>query len=119
MRLLCALRVCVPNRGLNSYKNSQRRRDTLLYDFEVGDKVRWVSHSRGQWTEKRGTVVEIVPAQRGVMLDKYRGQYNLSPFSKGMPRLHKSYVVAVPVEKGKPKLYWPRANQLEPADETE
>jgi len=88
----------------------------MLYDFEVGDKVCWISHSRGKWIKKQGEIVEIVPPQRGVMLDKYRGKYNLGSFSKGMPRLHESYVVAVSVEKGKPKLYWPRANQLEPLD---
>ncbi|MCG3210312.1 MAG: hypothetical protein FOGNACKC_03943 [Anaerolineae bacterium] len=87
----------------------------MLYDFKVGDKVRWVSHSRGKWVEKVGEVVEIVPPQRGVVLDKYRGEYNLGSFSKGRPRLHKSFVVAVEVDKGKPKLFWPRANQLEPA----
>jgi hypothetical protein len=86
----------------------------MLYDFQIGNPVRWVSHSRGRWIEKIGMVVEVVPPQRGVMLDKYRGKYNLSSFSKGMPRLHKSYVVAVKTENGKPKLYWPRANQLEP-----
>jgi hypothetical protein len=86
----------------------------MLYNFEVGDQVRWVSHSRGRWIEKTGEVIEVVPPQRGVMLDKYRGRYNLSSFSKGMPRLDKSYVVAVKVENSKPKLYWPRANQLEP-----
>ena len=89
----------------------------MLYDFKVGDKVHWVSHSRGQWIEKTGEIVEIVPAQRGVFLEKYKGRYNLSSFSKGMPRLHESYVVVVSTDKGKPKLYWPRANQLEPADE--
>ena len=89
----------------------------MLYNFKVGDKVRWVSYAAGKWTEKIGVIVEIVPPQRGVVLDKYRGKYNLSPFSKGNPRLHTSYVVAVPVGKGKPKLYWPRANQLEPIKE--
>ena len=89
----------------------------MLYDFEVGDEVRWVSHSRGKWIKKTGTIVEVVPPQRGVMLDKYRRKYNLSSFSKGMPRLHQSYVVAVQVDEGKPKLYWPRANQLEPAND--
>ena len=88
----------------------------MLYDFRVGDRVRWVSHSRGRWIEKFGEIIEVVPPQRGVVLGKYRGRYNLSSFSKGMPRLHESYVVAVQVEKGKPKLYWPRANQLEPVD---
>ena len=88
----------------------------MLYDFKVGDKVRWVSHAGGKWLEKKGEIVEIVPPQRGVMLDKYRGKYNLAPFSKGNPRLHTSYVVAVSVTDGKPKLYWPRANQLEPID---
>lgn len=91
----------------------------MLYDFKVGDKVRWVSHSRGQWLEKVGVIVEIVPPQRGVVLDKYRDDYNLGGFSKGMPRLHKSYVVAVAADKGKSKLYWPRANQLEPVDEAD
>lgn len=89
----------------------------MLYDFQVGDKVRWVSHSRGKWIEKTGEIVEVVPPQRGVMLDKYRRKYNLSNFSKGMPRLHESYVVAVQVDdSSKPKLYWPRANQLEPVE---
>lgn len=86
----------------------------MLYEFQVGDSVRWVSHSRGKWVEKVGQVVEVVPPQRGVMLSKYRGKYNISSFSRGMPRLHISYVVAVPTDNGKPKLYWPRANQLEP-----
>jgi len=89
----------------------------MLYDFKVGDKIRWVSHAAGKWTEKVGKIIEIVPPQRGVMLEKYRGAYNLGSFSKGNPRLHTSYVVAVPVESGKPKLYWPRANQLEPVEE--
>jgi len=88
----------------------------LLYDFEIGDKVRWVSHSAGSWTEKIGTIVETVPPQRGVYLEKYRGHYNLGYFSKGNPRLHKSYVVAVQPEDEKPRLYWPRANQLEPLE---
>ena len=88
----------------------------LLYDFKLGDNVRWVSHSRGKWLEKAGKIIEVVPPQRGVMLDKYKDKYNLNSFSKGMPRLHESYVVAVPTETGKPKLYWPRANQLEPVD---
>lgn len=87
----------------------------MLYNFKIGDQVRWVSHSRGKWIEKVGKIVEIVPAQRGVILEKYKDEYNLGSFSKGMPRLHESYVVAVEVDKGKPKLYWPRANQLEPA----
>jgi len=87
----------------------------VLYNFKIGDQVRWVSHSRGKWIEKVGKIVEIVPAQRGVILEKYKDEYNLGSFSKGMPRLHESYVVAVEVDKGKPKLYWPRANQLEPA----
>jgi len=87
----------------------------VLYNFKIGDQVRWVSHSRGKWIEKVGKIVEIVPAQRGVILEKYKDEFNLGSFSKGMPRLHESYVVAVEVDKGKPKLYWPRANQLEPA----
>ncbi len=87
----------------------------MLYNFKIGDQVRWVSHSRGKWIEKVGKIVEIVPAQRGVILEKYKDEFNLGSFSKGMPRLHESYVVAVEVDKGKPKLYWPRANQLEPA----
>lgn len=86
----------------------------MLYDFTVGNKVKWLSHSKGKWVEKRGEIVEVVPPQRGVMLDKYKGKYNLGSFSKSMPRLHESYVVAVVMQKGKPKLYWPRANQLEP-----
>jgi hypothetical protein len=86
----------------------------MLHDFQVGDKVRWVSHSRGQWIEKYGVIVEVVPPQRGVLLSKYKGEYNLSSFSKGMPRMHESYVVAVDVENSQSKLYWPRANQLEP-----
>lgn len=90
----------------------------MLYEFEVGDKVRWVSHSAGKWTEKVGEIVEIVPPQRGVMLDKYKGKFNLGPFSKGNPRLHKSYVIAVSADAGKPRLYWPRANQLEPLEKT-
>ena len=87
----------------------------LLYSFRVGDKVKWTSHSQGVWTEKRGEIIEIVPAQRGVRLEQYKHTYNLTSFSKGMPRLHESYVIAVASDNGKPKLYWPRANQLEPA----
>jgi hypothetical protein len=88
----------------------------MLYEFKVGDKVRWISHARGRWLEKVGEVVEVVPPNRGVRLSKYKGAYALGSFSKSNPRLHESYVVAVPVENGKPKLYWPRANQLEPLD---
>jgi hypothetical protein len=91
----------------------------MLYEFKVGDKVRWISHARGRWVEKVGEVVEVVPPHRGVRLSKYRGDYILSSFSKSNPRLRESYVVAVPVKDGKPKLYWPRANQLEPLDKSD
>ena len=92
----------------------------MLYDFKVGDEVRWVSHARGKWTEKIGKIIEIIPPNRGVLLRKYRGLYSLGSFSqKSNPRLHRSYVVAVPVEIGKPRLYWPRANQLEPVEKVE
>lgn len=88
----------------------------MLYDFKVGDKVRWVSHARGRWKEKVGEIIEVVPPNHGVVLSKYRGKYILSRFGKSNPRLHTSYVVAVPSKSGKPKLYWPRANQLEPVE---
>jgi hypothetical protein len=106
--------------GEYSAQPGWKGRQSLLYDFKVGDKVRWVSHARGRWTEKIGEVVEVVPPNRGVLLSKYRGSYALGSFSsKSNPRLHKSYVVAVPVEEGRPKLYWPRANQLEPLSKDE
>ena len=88
----------------------------MLHNFNVGDKVRWTSHAHGKWTEKVGEVIEVVPAHRGVLLGKYKGKYTLGSFSKSNPRLQTSYVVAVKSGNGKPKLYWPRANQLEPVD---
>ncbi|HRV91080.1 MAG TPA: hypothetical protein P5526_02830 [Anaerolineae bacterium] len=88
----------------------------MLYDFKIGDKVRWVSHARGKWTEKVGEVIEVVPPHHGVFLGKYKKKYTLGSFSKSNPRLQTSYVVAVKEGNSKPKLYWPRANQLEPAE---
>ena len=88
----------------------------MLYNFKVGDKVRWVSHAHGKWTEKVGEIVEVVSPHRGVVLAKYKGKYALGSFSKSNPRLQTSYVIAVKTGNGKPKLYWPRANQLEPVE---
>lgn len=35
--------------------------------IKVGDKVTWESQAQGSWTEKRGTVLAIVPAGENVI----------------------------------------------------
>lgn len=35
--------------------------------IKVGDTVTWESQAQGSWTEKRGTVLAIVPAGENVM----------------------------------------------------
>ena len=72
--------------------------------FKVGDRVKWKSHSQGIWKEKEGAVSQIVKA----------GDVPNEILRCGsLPRNHESYVVAVPSERGNPKLYWPRVSALE------
>jgi hypothetical protein len=64
--------------------------------FKLGDRVRWQSQAAGSWKEKRGTIVEVVPAKR---------QPSNAPYSGS--RSHEWYVVDVDGQ-----LYYPRVSAL-------
>lgn len=80
--------------------------------FAVGEKVTWLSQSRGYWRTKTGTVVRVIPANT---LDYQAGRINHGSGKRN----HDSYIVEVPqgtTGKAKPKLYWPNVVLLKKAD---
>lgn len=93
----------------------------MAHFLNVGDWVEWESQSAGSWTQKKGKVVAVVPANtafwqwaqrnaNAVALGKYTQM-----FDGGIgKRKEVSYLVAVESETGraKPKLYWPRTSAL-------
>jgi hypothetical protein len=78
------------------------------HTFKVGDVVRWSSQAGGFSKEKKGTIIEVVPADRQPI-----------KVNSNSTRRHESYVVEVPRESGrktlKPEAYWPVRSQLAPA----
>jgi len=89
--------------------------------FKRGDSVVWESQAGGYWQEKRGVVWAVVgpgeppPSAPPTHIAMY-GMYGWA----GNPRDHESYIVEVRVGKtarAKPRLYWPRAASLRPAED--
>ena len=75
--------------------------------FEIGDKVRWESHSQGKWTTKTGVVALIVPT---LATPAYNSPELLKNYQYG--RDHVSYMVRVQIGKRQPRYYWPRVSAL-------
>lgn len=97
-----------------------------MKEREVGDKVAWVSQSKGIWTKKVGTVVQIIPANaflyREINSMFLRAHYQLRfDYVSANPRKDTSYLVAVPSEniQARDLLYWPETRKLEDAHNAE
>ena len=98
-----------------------------MKEYEVGDKVAWVSQSQGTWTKKVGTVTQVIPADtflnRVVDFSYYRKHFSLRvDFAYATNRKDVSYLVAVPPKEGsnaKWLLYWPNTKKLEDAGNAE
>jgi ParB-like chromosome segregation protein Spo0J len=65
--------------GMKAFNEAEAKR------VRLGDEVRWRSQAGGNWTEKRGKVIEVVPAGK---LPKAE-----LPKSTENPREHESYVI--------------------------
>lgn len=83
--------------------------------LKVGDKVFWESQSAGSMTQKKGTVIEVIPShERPYSIDYPNHMIKFD----GWSREHESYLVEVPPQgkatknPAKPKLYWPRVTHL-------
>jgi hypothetical protein len=72
--------------------------------FAIGDRVAWVSQAGGNYKEKHGEIVEIVPA----------GQMpkTMPRLETVLPRRSTSYVVEVKTGKSSTTQYWPRTKGL-------
>jgi hypothetical protein len=98
-----------------------------MKEYELGDKVAWVSQSQGTWTKKVGTVTQVIPADtflnRVVNFSYYRKHFSLRvDFAATGRRKEVSYLVAVPPPEGseaKWMLYWPNTKKLEDAHNAE
>jgi len=77
--------------------------------FKVGDRVRWMSQAGGHTKAKEGIVAQVVPPQ--CYPERARFLHLFKNAGVGKTRDHESYVVMV-----KTRPYWPRANQLTPAE---
>lgn len=83
--------------------------------FKIGDKVKWISKSSGTRTEKRGVILEIIPAGKSeysyskdyIYSSKKGKKYSASKLGGGGPRDHESYLIVVGNY-----LYWPRVCYL-------
>lgn len=76
--------------------------------FKVGDKVTWRSQAAGSYTNKKGEIIEVIPA----------GQRPKIP-GCGYARKHESYVVKAEAEStGRTRKYWPIVTLLQPVEET-
>lgn len=77
--------------------------------FRLGQMVRWTSQANGSAKEKRGRIVEIVPAGR--LPDRERFSKLYSGSGIGSTRNHASCVVEVGS-----RYYWPRIIYLMAVD---
>lgn len=90
--------------------------------YHVGDEVAWRSQASGFLSEKRGTIVYVIPRNQWIkdVIDPNwaRNEFTLCTDFAGHPRDHESYLVAVPgkTPHAKRKLYWPRVSQLKKID---
>lgn len=77
--------------------------------FKKGDNVKWVSKSGGMEYEKKGKVLEVIPAGNIVTVyaRKYYRKYSDYKIGYGSERKHESYLVLV----GR-YMYWPRVCHL-------
>ena len=93
------------------------------YNFEIGDRVTWVS--RGQRVPKIGYVVSIIPPDAvpdGELLSQCLGEdwkdfYVARTIARYGARAIGSYLVAVDVGNARWWLYWPLPQLLEPYSE--
>jgi len=99
----------------------------MMKEYELGDKVAWVSQAQGTWTKKVGAITQVIPADtflnRVVDFAYYRRAYSLRvDFAATGKRKEVSYLVAVPPPEGseaKWMLYWPNTKKLENAGNAE
>lgn len=86
---------------------TETRKDTI----EVGAMVVWTSQANGRALEKRGRVVDVVPA--GARPDGIR--------EPGLPRDHESYLVRATTVNARGRrragAYWPRVSALRLLDD--
>lgn len=83
-----------------------------MEQFNMGDKVTWISQAQGSAKQKIGTVVEVV--QPGRMPDRGRFASLYRGSGLGRSRNHKSYVVQLDRTPGLvPKYHWPLAALLD------
>ena len=90
--------------------------------FKAGDRVQWFSCSAGVRREKRGVIVEIVPAGQRPSLSASGHKRSLGQGGWGCFRNHESYLVravAIGVASPHSRLYWPLVAylQLQPAED--
>ena len=98
-----------------------------MKEYELGDKVAWVSQAQGTWTKKVGTITQVISANtflnRVVDTSYYRRNFSLRvDFAAAGRRKEVSYLVAVPPPEGseaKWMLYWPNTKKLEDAGNAE
>ncbi len=84
-----------------------------LKKFELGDLVSWESQSQGWTTVKCGTIVQIVKQGIKPNFIPFHGTHSVL-YGGGFGRNHESYLIEVPHPgKGKPRIYWPNANNLQ------
>lgn len=93
--------------------------------MKIGDKVWWFSQANSTLKRKQGEIVRVIPAFTALTESEGRElaqQYAVNHTLYGMlgvTRKVESYFVAVPSPsgKGKPRLYWPRVQYLNPVVE--
>jgi len=78
--------------------------------MRIGDRVKWVSQSQGFCTEKKGTIIAVVPSNKNPHEFIPVGFSCSSSSGFGGSRDHESYLILV-VGKGR-RLYWPKVRDL-------
>lgn len=85
--------------------------------YQVGDPVTWTSQAGGVQKTKSGIVVAVVAAKTLPERSLFPQLYKNSGI--GMSRDHESYVVRVKMGVSATRDYWPRANALSRAPESQ
>ena len=79
--------------------------------LKMGDCVRWISKSAGRETEKKGSVVAVVPPHAKPEDYIPEGMRRNSTNGYGKPRDHTTYLILVAGQGS--RVYWPRVHVLQ------
>jgi hypothetical protein len=95
----------------------------MTQKFCIGDRVKWTNGGSGHERTKRGTVLQVIPADEfwsrlGAAVackEKFGKEPAFKAVQPVSARKHESYLVVVPpkIEGRAPRLYWPFTSMLE------